>query len=61
MDDLVAAFGLMLVLEGIPYFVAPERMRHLLSRVMEAPDAVLRRSSVMLMLLGLLLVYSVRG
>ncbi|MBF0124182.1 MAG: DUF2065 domain-containing protein [Magnetococcales bacterium] len=61
MDDLVAAFGLMLVLEGVPYFVAPERMRGWLSRVVEMPDDMLRRSSIVLMLLGLLLVYLVRG
>ena len=50
-----------MILEGIPYFAIPDRMRRMVIHVAELPDAFLRRTGFFLMCLGLLLVYLVRG
>lgn len=61
MSDFLTAIGLVLILEGVPYFAAPERMRRMVTQIAELPDAFLRRAGFILMFLGLLLVYVVRG
>ncbi len=61
MDDFITAVGLVLILEGLPYFAAPERMRQMVVRIGELPDAFLRKIGLVLMIFGLLVVYLVRG
>lgn len=61
MNDFLAAIGLVLILEGLPYFAAPERMRRMVVHIAEMPDAFLRKTGLVLMLFGLLVVYLVRG
>lgn len=61
MKDFLTALGLVLILEGIPYFVAPDRMRRWVVAITELPDAMLRRTGLVLMALGLWVVYMVRG
>ena len=61
MNDFLTAIGLVMILEGLPYFAAPNKMRQMLSKVGELPDAFLRRTGLVLMVLGLFLVYHVRG
>lgn len=61
MNDFLTAVGLVLILEGIPYFAAPDHMRRMVARIAELPEAFLRRSGFLLMVLGLLVVYMVRG
>ena len=60
-NDFLTAIGLVMILEGIPYFAIPDRMRRIVVHVAELPDAFLRRTGLFLMCLGLLLVYLVRG
>ena len=61
MDDFLTAIGLLLILEGMPYFLAPERMRLLVVKIATLPDVFLRRVGFILMALGLFVVYLVRG
>ncbi len=61
MNDFLTAVGLVMILEGIPYFAIPDRMRHMVVHIAELPDPFLRRTGFFLMCLGLLLVYLVRG
>ncbi|MBF0138538.1 MAG: DUF2065 domain-containing protein [Magnetococcus sp. DMHC-1] len=60
MNDFLTAFGLMLIFEGMPYFVSPNAMRQWIAQIGLLSDAALRRTGVVLMLLGLALVYWVR-
>lgn len=60
-SDFLTAIGLLLILEGIPYFAIPERMRRMVVHMAALPDGLLRRTGLFLMCLGLLLVYLVRG
>lgn len=61
MKDLLSALGLVLVIEGIPYFLAPDKMRQWVVKVAELPDGALRQTGFLLMMLGLLVVWLVRG
>ncbi|MBF0178901.1 MAG: DUF2065 domain-containing protein [Magnetococcales bacterium] len=61
MKAFLSAFGLMLIMEGMPYFVAPERMRLWVIKIVELPDAILRRTGFALMAIGLLVIWLARG
>lgn len=61
MDELLTALGLVLILEGAPYFFAPTHMRLWVARLLEAPDALLRRTGLALIVCGVLLVYVTSG
>lgn len=61
MKDFLTALGLVMILEGIPYFIAPDRMRHWITKMAELPDRPLRLTGFFLMVLGLMVVYAVRS
>ncbi|WP_439530693.1 DUF2065 domain-containing protein [Pannonibacter sp.] len=61
MTDLVVALGLVLVLEGILYALAPETMKTMMRKVLEAPDQTLRLAGLVAAGAGVLLVWLVRG
>lgn len=52
--------GLMFIFEGMPYFLSPDKMRQWIASVAEMPDAVLRRTGFLLMIIGLCVIYMVR-
>jgi hypothetical protein len=58
--DLLALAGLILVLEGVPYFVAPGLMKRAMSKIPELPEGTLRRWGIMAMAAGIVLVYLAR-
>jgi hypothetical protein len=59
-DELLAAFGLMLVLEGILPFLSPGALRQTLLRMAQLEDRVLRLVGLASMVLGLLVLYFFR-
>lgn len=61
MDFLVAVAGVVMIVEGVPWFLSPPRMKRLLLGFMGLPDRALRSMGLLLMLSGLFLVYLVRG
>lgn len=54
-DTLLAAFALMLVLEGVLPFAAPQIWRNAFRRMTEMPDGQVRLAGLMSMFGGLLL------
>lgn len=58
--DLLAAFGLMLVLEGILPFLNPGGVRQALLQMAQMNDRVLRIVGLGSMLLGVILLYFIR-
>ena len=56
-DELLAAFGLMLVVEGILPFLSPSALRQSLLRMAQLEDRTLRFVGLGSMLLGLLVLY----
>ncbi len=59
-NELLAAFGLMLVLEGIMPFLNPSALRRSLLRMAQLEDRPLRWVGLGSMLLGLIVLYFFR-
>jgi hypothetical protein len=60
MDDLLTVLGLLLVLEGLPYFAFPERFKSWIARVLDLPESTLRIYGFISMVIGLFLIYLAR-
>ncbi|PIE71719.1 MAG: hypothetical protein CSA22_01335 [Deltaproteobacteria bacterium] len=57
MEFFLCVMGMVMIVEGVPYFVFPEKMKVWLQQILDVPDARLRRLGFILMFLGLGLVY----
>lgn len=57
MEFFLCVIGMVMIIEGIPYFVFPEKMKSWVRKVLEIPEGSLRRFGFVLMLIGLWLVY----
>ena len=57
MSELLTVIGLILVLEGLPYFAFPEKFKTWILKVVEMPEGQLRIYGLVSMLIGLLLVF----
>ncbi len=55
--ELLIAFCLMLVIEGILPFLYPQRWRRLVARLAEVDDGAIRVIGAISMLLGILMLY----
>ena len=49
--------GMVMIIEGVPYFAFPDKMKNWIQKVLEMPEGALRKFGFSLMLLGLLCVY----
>jgi uncharacterized protein len=61
MTDLVVGIGLVLVIEGLAYAVAPALMKSMMAQMQDAPDQALRAVGVVAVALGVLIVWLIRG
>ena len=61
MSDLVAALGLVLVIEGLLWAAFPSMAIRVLQAVVETPEMVLRLTGVATISAGVLIVWLVRG
>jgi len=57
MDFFLCVIGMVMVVEGVPYFAFPEKMKVWVRQVLQLPDSSLRRFGLALMCTGVLLVY----
>jgi hypothetical protein len=57
--ELLTAFGLVLVIEGILPFLSPERLRKTMSLAIQLDDSTLRGIGLASMIAGLLIIYLV--
>ena len=57
MKLLLSLVGLLLVVEGIPYFAFPDKMKKWMKVIQEVPDLQLRIIGLVAMLIGLIIVY----
>jgi uncharacterized protein len=53
----LCVIGMVLVLEGLPYFAFPEKLKSLYLKIQEASDTNLRMLGFLAMVVGLLFVY----
>ncbi|HKJ86940.1 MAG TPA: DUF2065 domain-containing protein [Gammaproteobacteria bacterium] len=59
-QELLSAIALVMVLEGLPYFISPSAMRRALAHIFTLPDHVLRGTGLTLMVLGVVMLFLVR-
>ncbi|MFW6335313.1 MAG: DUF2065 domain-containing protein [Desulfosalsimonas sp.] len=57
MEFFLSVIGMVMIIEGLPYFAFPDRMKEMMQKILELPDSGLRRFGFLLMAAGLLLTY----
>jgi uncharacterized protein YjeT (DUF2065 family) len=57
MDYFLCVIGMVMIIEGVPYFAAPDRMKNWMATLMQMAPGTLRRFGLVMMVAGLLLVY----
>jgi len=59
-NELLVAIALVLVFEGIIPFLAPDKFRQALARLVQMPDQVLRMIGLASMTIGIVFLYILR-
>ena len=57
MEFFLCVIGMVMVVEGLPYFVAPDKMKSMVKMLLELPDKSIRGFGGFLMIVGILIVY----
>ena len=61
MKFFLCVMGMVMMVEGLPYFAFPSRMKAMVALILEMDDARLRRFGFFLMCSGLAVVYFAMG
>jgi uncharacterized protein YjeT (DUF2065 family) len=61
MWDFIVAIGLVLVLEGLVFAAFPGAAKHAMANVLETPDAILRGVGLACAIIGIVVIWLVRG
>jgi uncharacterized protein YjeT (DUF2065 family) len=59
-ESLLVVLGVVLIVEGMPWFLSPRNTKRMLSELCRMNDIALRGIGLMFMLTGLLIVYLVK-
>jgi uncharacterized protein YjeT (DUF2065 family) len=57
MRFFLCVLGVVFIIEGMPYFAFPEKIKLILSKVQAVPESTLRILGLLAMITGLILVY----
>jgi len=57
MKFFICVIGMVMIIEGLPYFAFPEKMKSWFLKLLEVPVKNLRKFGFVIMLIGLGLVY----
>ncbi len=57
MKFFLCVMGMVIIIEGLPYFAFPEKLKSMIKKIIETPNSTLRKTGLFLMLTGLFLVY----
>ena len=57
MEFFLCVIGMVMIVEGLPYFAFPEKMKFWVQKVLEMPDSALRKFGFVLMITGLWMIY----
>lgn len=57
MKDFLCVLGMVFIIEGIPYFLFPEKLKIYLLKVTTMPESTLRFMGISAMIVGLLLLF----
>ncbi|MBU4344110.1 MAG: DUF2065 domain-containing protein [Desulfobacteraceae bacterium] len=61
MKFFLCVLGMVMIVEGLPYFAFPEKMKLWVQKILEMPDSALRKFGFVLMLAGLFMISLGRG
>ncbi len=61
MKFFFCVIGMVMIVEGIPYFLCPEKMKEMVLMMIQLDDSSLRKTGFVLMAAGLLVVYAAMG
>ncbi|MCX5862330.1 MAG: DUF2065 domain-containing protein [Desulfomonile sp.] len=61
MEFFLCVLGMVMVIEGLPYFGMPERMKAFMMLIQQQGDSTLRILGAALMLFGLLILFFARN
>lgn len=53
----MCVIGMVLIIEGLPYFAFPEKIKAFLLKLQDVQDSTLRILGLLAMMMGLILVY----
>jgi uncharacterized protein YjeT (DUF2065 family) len=57
MKYFLCVIGMVMIVEGLPYFAFPRKMKGVVEKLLAMPESTLRRFGLILMVGGLLVVY----
>jgi uncharacterized protein len=57
MEFFLCVLGMVMIVEGLPYFAFPEKMKFWIQNMLEMTDSTLRVIGLFLMITGLILIY----
>jgi len=57
MKDFLCVLGIVFIIEGLPYFIFPERLKIYLLKITTMPDSTLRFLGISVMIVGLIMLY----
>jgi len=57
MKFFLCVLGMVMIVEGLPYFAFPEKMKLWVQKLFSMPSGTLRKFGLAMMAIGLLLVY----
>ena len=57
MKDFLCVLGMVFIIEGLPYFIFPERLKIYLLKITTMPDSTLRFLGISVIIIGLILLY----
>lgn len=61
MDDFIVALGLVFVIEGLVFSAFPATAKHAMESVQQAPDGTLRTVGIVSAIIGIVLIWAIRG
>jgi uncharacterized protein YjeT (DUF2065 family) len=57
MKDFLCVLGMVFIIEGLPYFIFPEKLKIYLAKIITMPESTLRFLGISAMIIGLILLY----
>jgi uncharacterized protein len=57
MEYFLCVLGMVFIIEGLPYFAFPDKVKSYIMKLQELPDSVLRALGLSAIVTGLILIY----
>ena len=57
MEYFLCVLGMVFIIEGLPYFTFPDKVKSYVMKLQELPDSVLRALGLSAIVIGLILIY----